>query len=401
MTESNHGSTQIGFFVPDQGAAQGSPTPDEDRTTEIKIEVLANGDVEAVEVVEVDDPTPVGSHGFDESAIGRKLPEARSEFRHTVPGPGDANTPGVTAPTANPTLTATALDEAAEDSLSGRPAFGPPATPPSAETEPKWRKLPPRRPRPSNPPATPAVVPTTTAEASIMVDPALQHPPDDEIKSFLAALDAARPAETEFFGRPDQAVTVILPAVPEPTEVLLDDPSSDDRRSQRQAVAAAIGFLLTVVLAITGIQVGARLTGGESRGLGGALADLVTNQTRPPRAPSRSVPVVVATVRRAHPTKQVVAQRPVQAPVLRPVSPPRAPTPTPTPAPVVRPAAPPTPPPSVAVPNVPPTPTAALPRCRTNGSFANEAEAVRQGYTLVYLFPGQTRNANTPVCRPE
>ncbi len=161
MTESNHGSTQVGFFVPDQGAAQGSPTPDEDRTTEIKIEVL-----------EVEDPTPVGSHGFDESTIGRRLPEAASPFRHTRPGPGDATTPGVTAMTSNPSLTATALDEAAEDSLSGRPAFGPPATPPSAETEPKWRKLPPRQPRPSNPPATPAVVPTTTAEASITVDPA-------------------------------------------------------------------------------------------------------------------------------------------------------------------------------------------------------------------------------------
>lgn len=394
MTESNHqgSTTQAGFFVPGQGAAQGSSTADEDRTAETTL-----GKLEADDAI-----TPI-PRAFDESTIGRKLPEAHSEFRHTVPGPGDANTPGVTAPTANPTLTATALDEAAVDSLSGRPAFGPPAPPPSAETEPKWRKLPPRKPRGSNPPAAAVIAPTTATEASIVVDPALQHPPDDEIKSFLAALDAARPAETDFFGRPDQVVTVILPAVPEPTEVLLDDPSSDsdDRRSQRQAVAAAIGFLLTVVLAITGIQVGARLTGGESRGMGGAIADLVTNQTRPQQVPTRSVPVVVATVRHTPPTKLVVAQRPVQAPVLRPVSPPHAPTPTPTPVPVIRPAAPPAPPPSVAAPNVPPTPTAALPRCRTNGSFANEAEAVRQGYTLVYLFPGQTRSANTPVCRPE
>ncbi len=399
MTESNHqgSTTQAGFFVPGQGAAQGSPTPDEDRTAEIKIEVLANADVEVVEALEVDDPTPVGSRAFDESTIGRKLPEAESEFRHTVPGAGAA-APGIAAPSNNPSLTVAELDAAP---VTNRPAFGPPATPSSATGAPTWRQLPPRPPRASQPPATPEVV---SKNGSIVVDlPPQELHPDEGIRSFLEALDAARPAEADFFGRQDQVVTEILPAVPEPAKAPLDDPSSDDRRSQRRVIFAVIGVLMTMFLAVTSIQLGARLTGGEKHGLGGVLADLITNQTRPPRVPSRSVPVVVATVRRTPPTKLVVAQRPVQAPVLRPVSPPRAPTPQPPPiVPIiaVRPTAPPTPPPSAVVPNALPVPTTAVPHCRLSGSFASEAEATRLGYTDVWLFPGQARDPNTRVCLP-
>ena len=337
-----------------------------------------------VELVEVDDPTPASAFFGDEGdgdfvgdAIREALPRHSSDFRATLPGPGTPGTPNVAvAPLSR-------VRNLSPDDLAG---------------------------------LSPSVFRAPTpygfgmAEANEPPPNALAESPtgNPEIDAFLAAVqNAPPPAEAVDVGDEFAFPSPLPPFTEEITEVIEGpNDSSEIRRHQWRMVSAILGVLLTIAFAVFGIQMGARLTGCEKRGPGGALADLITDRNNP-RArrttPARPAPVVATVRHTPPPTKVVVAQRPVQAPVPQPISPPRAPTPQPPPVVVVTPTAPPTPPPVAVVPDSAPdpAPTAALSECRTNGSFASEAEAVRQGYTFVVLFPGQTRNANTPVCRPE
>ncbi len=325
-----------------------------------EVVVISDEALEAVDVVEVDDPTPTTP--LFPGDPGDALPRHPSAFRHTLPG-------GMTE---------------------GKPAFFKLPLPDGGTVDvPTRQQLPPRPSRASQPPAKPPVESKVTVTGN------------PEIDDFLKAVRNGPPQPEE---GDDEFAFPPSPPSEEVTEILEvpDDTLAEIKRSQRRAFLAVTGVIMLITLAITGIQMGARLSGGEKHGLGGVLADLITDQTRP-RHTARHPTHVVAAVRRTPPIKQVVAQRPVQAPVPRPVSPPRAPTPQPPPVvPVVavRPTAPPTPPPSAVVPNVPPVPTTAVPHCRLSGSFASEAEATRLGYTDVWLFPGQVRDPNTRVCLP-